>query len=117
MIKSIKTFLDNATELNLATKKTYKKPTGNTQPTTYIYFISSWGKVRIKTGYRQRFSFYVVSDNMDNIETLSNNLETLLVGNGYAINTKLWKILQNGERDFEDEMIRVIDYTFYYKFA
>lgn len=115
MITSLKTFLDNATELNLATKKVYKKPISWEQPTTYIYFISS-GKVRIKTGHRQRFTFYVISDTMANIETLSKNLENLLVWTGYDIDPSIWKILQNGEYDFPDEMIRTIDFTFYYTF-
>ena len=114
MIKSIKTALDADTNLSLATKKTYKKVIKNA-PSTYIYFL--WGsKVRIKTGYRQRFTFYVVSDSMANIETLSKNLETLLVWTGYNINPKLWKVIQESEVDFSDEMIRTLDFTFYQTF-
>ena len=115
MITSIKIFLDSSTELNLAEKKVYKKPIWENQPDNYIYFLSN-SKIRIKTGYRQRFSFYIVAEDMVTIETLSANLEILLVWNGYAINSSLWKIVQQSEIDFPDEMIRVIDYNFYSTF-
>lgn len=115
MITSIKAFLNSSPELSLATKKVYKKPIWKNQPDNYIYFLSN-SKIRIKTGYRQRFSFYIVAKDMITIDTLSKNLETLLVWNGYTIDTSLWKIVQQSEVDFPDEMIRVIDYNFYYTF-
>lgn len=115
IIKAIKAALDADTGLELATKKTYKKPTGNSQPENYIYFIS-WWKVRIKTGYRQRFSFYIKSDTMATLETLAANLETLLVWTGKNIDSKIWKVQQLSDIDFEDEMIKVIDFSFYYLF-
>ena len=93
MIASIKNALDNAPGLVLAEKKVYKKPIQATQPANYIYFISGV-KTRTKTGYRQRFSFYVIAEEMETMETLSQELEKLLVGNGLNIDPSLWRILQ-----------------------
>lgn len=116
MIKSIKIALDNAATLNVAAKKTYKKPDWNNQPDNYIYFLSH-PKVAIKTGFRQRFSFYIISKQMETIESLGTALYDLLVWNGNNIDPRLWKVMQITENDFPDEMIRVIDFTFYYTFT
>ena len=68
MIKAITAYLkanDGAgNPLELAEKITFKKPTEKTQPKKYIFYTSSGGKIRTQTGYRQRFSFYIISDSM-----------------------------------------------------
>jgi len=115
MIKSILTYLTWKPWLVLASKITYKKPIWDTQPENYIYFLS-WWKTRIKTGYRERFSFYFVAWTMEAMETLSWNLENLIVWSGQNIDPKAWKVIQLNQVEFPDEMIRVVDYYFFSKF-
>jgi len=54
---------------------------------------------------------------MATIESLANHLETSLIGGIKTIDRRLWRVLQVSDADFPDEMIRVIDFTFYYTFT